>query len=208
MERVLDLYAKPYDPKRPVVCSDERPVQLLSRVRKPLPAAPGRPAKEDYEYRRNGTVNVFLAVEPLTGKRYVRATKRRCDVDWARHVKELLDVHYPDADCVRLVVDNLSTHKLASLYEAFSPEEALRLARRLDPHFTPRHGSWVNMAEVEISVLARQCLSGRIGDMATLRKELAAWEAPRNRAGTRINWQFTISDARRKLHHSYPKVKN
>jgi hypothetical protein len=204
MEDILDLYAEPYDPQRPVVCFDEKPLQLLEEVRVPRPPLPGQPALYDSEYRRRGTANIFMAVEPLTGRRHVTVTDQRTKLDYARQLQMLADVHYPDVERIRLVLDNLSTHTPSALYDAFPPEEARRLARRFELHYTPKHGSWLNMAEAELSVLSRQCLDRRIGDQAVLAKEVAAWEHARNADRVRIRWQFTVSDARGKLAHLYP----
>ncbi len=205
MEDVLDLYAEPYDPLRPVVCFDEKPVQLMEETRAPRPVAPGRPARYDYEYRRKGTANIFLTVEPLAGRRQVTVTKQRTMLDFAAEIKRLVDVHYPEAQRIRLVLDNLSTHKPASLYEAYPPEEARRLLQRLEFHYTPKHASWLNMAEIEIGVLSGQCLNRWMPDAQTLRRETAAWEAGRNAARATISWRFTVRDARSKLDHLYPE---
>ena len=183
MEDVLDVYTRPYDPRRPLVCLDETSRQLLAEVTPPLPVAPGRPARDDYEYVRNGVGNVFLVCEPLRGWRQVTVSERRTRIDWAHCIKELVDVHYPDAERIVLVQDNLNTHTPASLYEAFQPAEAKRLADKLEIHYTPKHGSWLNMAEIELSVLAGQCLDRRLADRATLEREVAAWQAARNGAG-------------------------
>lgn len=206
MEEVLDLYREPYDPKRPMVNMDEQPVQLIEETRTPIPAAPGRPERIDYEYERNGTADIFMSTEPLTGKSHVSVRERRTGIDWAQEVKELLDVRYPEADIVQLVNDNLNTHKIGSLYEAFEPEEARRLAKRLEIHYTPKHGSWLNIAEIELSALTGQCLDRRIPDMDTLRKETKAWETKRNELQKGIDWRFTTSDARIKLKRLYPKI--
>lgn len=206
MEEVLDLYREPYDPKRPMVNMDEQPVQLIKETRTPIPAAPGRPERIDYEYERNGTADIFMFTEPLTGKSHVSVRERRTSIDWAQEVKELLDVRYPEADIVQLVNDNLNTHKVGSLYEAFEPEEARRLARRLEIHYTPKHGSWLNIAEIELSALTGQCLDRRIPDMDTLRKETKAWETKRNELQKGVDWRFTTSDARIKLKRLYPKI--
>jgi hypothetical protein len=203
MEDVLDLYAEPYDPRRPVVCFDEKPLQLLEETRQPRPVAPGQPAQVDYEYRRKGTANLFLAVEPLAGWRKVTATERRTKVDFAEQLKALSE-HYADAERIRIVLDNLSTHGPACLYEAFPPEEARRLVRRLEFHYTPKHGSWLNMAEIELSVLSGQCLDRRLPDLEILAHETAAWVARRNDEKAMIAWRFTVRDARRKLSHLYP----
>ena len=204
MEDVLDLYAEPYDPRQPVVCFDEKPLQLLEETRLSRPVAPGQPALVDYEYRRNGTANLFMAVEPLAGWRQVTVTERRTKVDFAAEMKRLVDLDYPGADRIRIVLDNLNTHRPASLYDAFPPHEARRLLRRLEFHYTPKHGSWLNMAEAELSVLSGQCLDRRIPDLGILAHEVAAWTARRNDERVRIQWRFTVHDARRKLHHLYP----
>lgn len=204
MEDLLDLYAEPYDPDRPVVCLDELPIQLLADTRDPLPARPGTPAREDYEYERRGTANLFLWCEPLAGKRQVTVTERRTMEDWAQCIKDLVDTHYSAATTIRLVVDNLNTHRLASLYVAFSPTEARRIARKLEIHYTPKHGSWLNMAEIELAVLTRQCLDRRIPDRATLTTETAAWNDARDTACVTVDWHFTPTDARTKLKHLYP----
>lgn len=205
MEDVLDLYAEPYDPTRPVVCFDEKPVQLVEETRAPRPAAPGQSARYDYEYRRKGTANIFLTVEPLAGRRQVTVSKRRTMLDFAAEMKRLVDVQYPEAQRVRVVLDNLSTHKPASLYEAYPAEEARRIVRRLEFHYTPKHASWLNMAEIEIGVLSSQCLNRWIPDTQTLARETAAWEAGRNAARATISWRFTVRDARSKLDHLYPE---
>lgn len=204
MEDVLDLYAEPYNPERPVVCFDEKPLQLLEETRVPLPPKPGQPARVDYEYRRKGTANLFMAVEPLAGWRAVSVTERRTKLDFAAELKRLVDEHYPTAKVIRVVMDNLNTHTPASLYEAFSADEARRIARRLELHFTPKHGSWLNMAEAELSVLSRQCLNRRIGDLELLGKEVAAWSGKRNEERVHIQWRFTTTAARDKLKHLYP----
>lgn len=204
MEDVLDVYHRPYDPERPVVCLDECSKQLIGEVREPLPPKPGQVAKYDSEYERKGTANVFMAVEPLAGKRTVRVTDRRTRVDWAQFVRLLLITMYPEAAKVVLVMDNLNTHRIASLYEAFDPKTARSLAERLEIHYTPKHGSWLNMAETELSVLSRQCLDRRIDSKEHMEQEIAAWEDRRNEAYTRINWRFTTADARIKLKRLYP----
>jgi DDE superfamily endonuclease len=204
MEDVLDVYTRPYDPKRPQICFDERPVQLLADVRQPLPPRPGTPQREDYEYERRGIANLFLWYEPLRAKRHVVPTERRTMVDWAHCIKDLVDVHYPAAEKIVLVMDNLNTHSPASLYAAFPPAEAKRLADKLEIHPTPKHGSWLNMAEVEIAVLSSQCLDRRIPDLDTLSTEVAVWEAERDRTATTIDWRFTTDDARIKLKRLYP----
>jgi hypothetical protein len=204
MEDVLDVYTRPADPARPVVCLDETSRQLLADTRPPQPPAPGRPARQDAEYARGGVVNLFLMNEPLRGWRAVRVSDQRTRLDWADCIKELVDVHYPAAERIVLVMDNLNIHSPASLYEAFPPAEAKRLADRLEIHHTPRHGSWLNMAEIELSILQRQCLARRLGDRATMEHEVAAWVAERNGAHQRIDWRFTTADARIKLKHLYP----
>ena len=204
MEDVLDVYIRPYDPKRPQVCLDETSRQLLADVTLPRPVAPGVPAKEDYEYERRGVVNLFMVCEPLRGWREVIVSDRRTRIDWAHCIKELVDVHYPDADKIVLVQDNLNTHTPASLYEAFPPTEAKRLADKLELHYTPKHGSWLNMAEIELGVLAGQCLDRRLPDRQTLEQEVAAWVAARNAATKTIDWRFTTDDARIRLDHLYP----
>jgi hypothetical protein len=206
MEDVLEVYHRPHDPARPVVCLDEGGKQLVGDVRPPLPLRPRSPAKEDHEYARNGTANVFMLFEPLRGGRHAEVTERRTNRDFARVVRALLDVWYPAAERVVLVLDNLSTHTPAALYEAFAPAEARRLVERLEIHYTPKHGSGMNMAELELSVLARQCLDRRIPDLATLRAEAAAWEADRNAAAVRVDWQFTTADARVRLKRLYPML--
>jgi len=204
MEDVLDVYTRPYDAAHPVVCLDETSRQVLADTHDPLPVAPGRPARHDPEYARHGVVNVFLVGEPLRGWRHVRVSERRTRLDWAACIQELVDVHYPHAERIVLVLDQLNTHSPASLYEAFLPAEAKRLADKLEIHDTPKHGSWLNMAEIELSVLARQCLNRRLGDRAVIEQEVAAWTAARNAAATTIDWQFTTEDARIKLKRLYP----
>ena len=204
MEDVLEVYARPYDPKRPVVCVDEGGKQLIGDVRPPLPVRPGKPRRVDHEYVRHGTANLFMAFEPLRGRRRVTVTERRTNRDFARLVKDLLEVRYPAADKVVLVLDNLSTHTPAALYEAFAPAEARRLVERIEWHHTPKHGSWMNVAEIELSVLARQCLDRRIPDRGALDREVGAWEGARNAAAVRVDWQFSTADARVKLKRLYP----
>ncbi len=206
MEDVLDVYQRPSDPATPVVCMDETSKQLVGEVRHPIPAQPGRPARVDYEYERKGTANIFLFTEPLQGWRWAPVTKRRTRQDWAHAIKELLDVHYPEAKVVILVMDNLNTHSVSSLYETFDPVEARRLARRLEIHHTPKHGSWLNVAEIELQVLSRQCLDRRIPEIAALQKEVAAWENERNDSTVGVNWRFTTPDARIRLRHLYPQL--
>ena len=204
MEDVLDLYAEPYDSQRPVVCFDETSTQLLADVRPPIPAAPGRPKREDYEYRRVGTRNLFLSCEPLAGWRHVEVTQRRTKEDFAHQMRWLVDEAYPDITVVRVVLDNLNTHRKASLYEAFPAVEARRIAKRLEFHHTPKHGSWLNMAEIEFSIFSRSCLRKRVPDEDALCREVGGLELERNGAQARINWRFSILDARTKLHRLYP----
>ncbi len=204
MEDVLSVYARGYDPARPVVCMDEKPYQLLAHARDPILATPGRDLREDSEYVRHGTCSIFVWVEPLAGWRRVEALQRRTRLDWAGQVKQMLTVDYPDAEVVVLVMDNLNTHNIASLYEAFEPAEAFALAQRLEIHHTPKHGSWLNIAEIELSALTRQCLDRRISDLDVLNTELAAWQAATNADQRQVDWQFTTDDARIKLRHLYP----
>ena len=206
MEDVLAVYHRPYDPTRPVVCMDEKPYQLLGQVREPVPAQPGRDAAEDSEYIRCGTCSIFCWVEPLAGWRHVDAHPRRTKTDWAHQVKRLLTVDYPDAGKVVLVMDNLNTHQIGSLYEAFEPGEAFALAQRLEIHHTPKHGSWLNIAEIELAALTRQCLRRRINNIDTLNTELAAWQRATNTQQRQVDWQFTTDAARVKLRHLYPKI--
>lgn len=206
MEDVLEVYTRPYDERFPQVCLDEKSKQLTADVREPIAAGVGRPARQDYEYERNGTANLFIVSEPLAGWRHISVTERRTKVDWAHCVRELVELHYPRAEKIVLVMDNLNTHTPAALYEAFTPAEARRIARKLEIHYTPKHGSWLNMAEIELSVLARQCLERRIPDKETLVQEAGAWEAVRNAAESSIDWRFTTADARIKLKHLYPEI--
>lgn len=206
MEDVLEVYTQPYDPRRPQVCMDELSKQLVGETRTPLPPAPGQPARADYEYVRNGVGNLFIFFEPLTGWRQVQVTERRTRVDWAYAVRELVDVHYPTADKIVLVMDNLNTHSIGSLYEAFPPEEARRIKNKLEIHHTPKHGSWLNMAECELSILARQCLDRRVPDLDALRQEVAAWQHERNHAEKPMIWRFTTDDARIRLARLYPSL--
>jgi hypothetical protein len=206
MEEVLDVYHRPFDPKRPLVCLDEASQQLIGEVAEPVPAAPGQPARIDSEYTRNGTANLFMISEPLTGWRHVEVTDRRTAVDFAEVVRALVEEVYPEAEKVVLVMDDLNTHKLASLYEAFPPEQARRIAEKLEIHHTPKHGSWLNMAEIELSVLARQCLDRRIETREELEREVEAWEEERNERQVGVRWRFTTADARIKLRHLYPAV--
>jgi hypothetical protein len=204
MEDVLEVYHRPYDAQRPMVCMDEASKQLIAEVRAPLPARPGSVAKQDSEYERRGTGNVFMAVEPLAGKRTVQITDRRTKIDWALFIQFLLLTVYPKAAVVVLVMDNLNTHGIGSLYEAFNPAMARSLASRLEIHHTPKHGSWLNMAETELSILSRQCLDRRMDSKDFLTTEVAAWEHERNSRECKINWQFTTADARVKLKRLYP----
>lgn len=204
MEDVLAVYARPYDPRWPVVCMDEKPYQLLGHAREPIPAEPGRDRREDSEYVRHGTCSIFCWVEPLRGWRHVDAQSHRTRLDWAHQVERLLTVDYPDAETVVLVMDNLNTHTTGSLYEAFPPERAFRLAQRLEIHHTPKHGSWLNIAEIELSALSRQCLDRRVDDLAVLNTELVAWQQATNADQRQVNWHFTTADARVKLRHLYP----
>ena len=206
MEEVLSVYTRPYDERRPQVCLDETSKQLVSETRVPLPMQPGQPECCDYEYERQGTCNLFVACEPLTGKRYLQVTEQRTKVDFARFIRDLVDVYYPTAEKLVLVMDNLNTHTLAALYEVFEPAEARRLIEKLEVHYTPKHGSWLNMAEIEFSVLTRQCLDRRIGSRAELEQEVAAWQTKRNERAVGINWRFTTADARIKLKHLYPSI--
>ena len=206
MEDVLSVYERPHDPARPVVCLDETSRQLLGEVRPPEPAAPGRPARHDPEYARGGVANLFLVTEPLRGWRAVLVSDQRTRLDFARCVRDLVDVHYPAAERIVLVMDQLNPHSPASLYAAFPPAEAKRLADKLEIHHTPKHGSWLNMAEIELAVLERQCLRRRIGGRAELERETAAWATRRNAAVATIDWQFTTADARTKLRRLYPAL--
>lgn len=206
MEDVLDVYHRPYDEERPLVCLDEASKQLVGEVIRPIPAEPGHPERFDYEYVRNGTANLFLISEPLLGWRAVKVTERRTAVDFAEVLRWLAEEVHPDAERIVLVMDNLNTHKLASLYEAFEPERARRIAERLEIHHTPKHGSWLNVAEIELSVLARQCLDRRIETREELEREVAAWEEERNERGVEVRWHFTTADARIKLRRLYPAI--
>jgi len=206
MEDVLEVYKMPYDPARPVVCMDEQPTQLIKETRRKIGAAPGRPERVDYEYERGGTATNFMFTEPLGSWRKVNVRERKTALDWAREIKKLLDEDYPEAGRVILVCDNLNTHKVASLYEAFEPQEARRLAERMEIHYTPKHGSWLNVAEIELSVFTKQCLDRRIPDIATLREEARAWHLERNAGQKSVDWQFTTEDARIKLKRLYPQI--
>lgn len=203
MEDVLDLYAEPYDPKRPVVCFDEKPYQLIEEVRHPLPAKPNQPQRYDYEYKRNGTCNMFLFFQPLSGWRHVEVTEQRTKLDFASCMKALTDEYFQEAKAIKVVLDNLNTHNPSSLYEAYEPEEARRILKKLEFHYTPKHGSWLNMVEIEISVLSEQCLDRRIPDITTVKREIASWEKERNEKRATVNWRFTMRDARIKLKRLY-----
>jgi hypothetical protein len=206
MEDVLEVYHRPHDAKRPLVCLDEASKQLVGEVVQPLPPEPGQPGRFDYEYVRNGTANLFMVSEPLVGWRAVQVTERRTAKDYAEVLRWLAEDVHPDAEVIVLVQDNLNTHTLASLYEAFAPEQARRLAERFEVHYTPKHGSWLNVAEIELSVLARQCLDRRIESAEELRREVGAWEAERNERAVEVRWRFTTAEARIKLHRLYPSL--
>ena len=206
MEDVLEVYHRPHDPTCPVVCLDESSKQLVAETRQPIPAKPGSPARHDYEYERNGTANLFMMFAPLEGWREVKVTDQHTAVDYAQVLKELSDTHFPEAKKIVLVQDNLNTHKPASLYEAFPAPEARRLVERFEWHYTPKHGSWLNLAESELSVVSTQCLDERIPDKQTLVDEIAAWQTSRNEAHVKANWRFTTNEARIKLHRLYPAV--
>jgi len=206
MEDVLELYAEPPDAKRPVVCFDETPTQLIGEVRTPLPAEPGKPRRYDYEYQRNGTANLFVFLDVHRPWRHVEVTDQRTAKDFAAQMRQLVDVHYPEAEIIRVVLDNLSTHSPGALYEAFPPQEARRLLKKLEFHFVPKHASWLNMVEIEIGVLNRQCLDRRISNKPTLKREVARWERTRNKEGARVRWRFTVESARTKLGRSYPQA--
>lgn len=208
MEDVLDLYSETPNPYKPVVSFDESPIQLISETRVPIAPQPGKPARIDYEYKRNGTANLFVFVDAHAPWRHVKVTDHRNSIDFAECMRDLVDVHYPNAPLIRVVLDNLSTHRLAALYQAFSPSEARRIARRLELHHTPKHASWLNMVEIEIGVLKQQCLDRRIGDRTTLEREIAAWQAARNASGAKIQWMFDVARAREKMGRAYPKPMN
>ncbi len=205
MEDVLDLYTETPNPHKPVVSFDESPIQVIGETRVPIPAQPGKPARIDYEYRRNGTANLFVFVDAHAPWRHVKITDHRTAIDFAECMRDLVDVHYPDAPLIRVVLDNLSTHRIAALYQAFPPGEARRIARRIELHHTPKHANWLNMVEIEIGVLKEQCLDRRIGDRASLEREIAAWQAARNASGAKIQWLFDVARAREKMRHAYPK---
>ncbi len=206
MEDVLDVYELPYNPLQPVVCMDEKPYQLMGESREPLPIRKGSNQKIDSEYVRKGTCSIFVFTEPLGGVRHVNVRNRRTAIDWAEEIKYMADVRYPDADKIILVMDNLNTHKISSLYKAFPPAEARRIAKRLDVHYTPKHGSWLNIAEIELNVMTRQCLNRRIDFIEKLRSELSSWEKERNSKSAEIHWHFTNNQARTKLVSLYPEI--
>ncbi len=206
MEDTLEVYHRPYDPKQPLVCVDEASKQQVKETRTPLPARPGEPERYDYEYERNGVSNLFMICAPVQGWRHVEVTDRRTAIDWAHCMKDLVDIHFPEADQITLVCDNLNTHNPASLYKAFEPQEARRIIEKIQWHHTPKHGSWLNIAEIEISVLQRQCLNRRIPDQDSLKREVSAWQKQRNQNGAKVNWRFTVGDARVKLKKLYPST--
>lgn len=206
MEDVLDVYERPYEALHPLVCMDELSKQLVGEIAYPLPLEPNQPPRYDYEYSRQGVSNLFMFFEPLLGRRFVKVTDQRTQIDWAYAVREMVDVFYPDAETITLVMDNLNTHVLGSLYEAFAPDEAKRIADRLEIHYTPKHGSWLNMAEIELGVLSAQCLDRRIPDQDTLKHCVALWQANRNQAQVTVDWRFTTADARIKLKRLYPSI--
>lgn len=206
MEDILEVYAMPRDENIPLVCMDEQPVQLLGERYAPIAAKPGKVEKQDYEYTRNGTCSIFIFTAPLENWRHVTASEHRTKQDWAYQIKHLLENVFPNATKIRLVMDNLNTHSLSSLYETFLPNQALALAKRLEIHYTPKHGSWLNIAEIELSVMSKQCLGRRIGTMVLLQKEISAWESTRNSKAQNVNWHFSTDDARGKLKWLYPKI--
>ena len=206
MEDILEVYRRPYNANEPLICMDETTKQLVKEMRNPIPMQPGKPACYDYEYERNGVCNIFMFYEPFGGKRYTTVTEHRTKMDWAHQIKELLEIHYPDAAKIVLVMDNLNTHSGASLYETFPPEEARRLVERLEIHFTPKHGSWLNIAEIELRVLSGQCLNRRIPDMQTLQCEINQWQFERNFIQAKVDWRFSTDDARIKLKRLYPTL--
>ena len=206
MEEVLEVYKRHKDPAHPVVCMDESSKQQVKEICEPIPAEPSKTERYDYEYERNGVSNLFIFFDPLTGWRHVDVTNRRTAIDWAYQIRDLVDIYYPEAERISLVMDNLNTHCGASLYKAFEPNEARRILERLEFHYTPKHGSWLNMAEIELSVLSRQCLDRRIPNQETLKKEVTAWVNKRNDSATEMDWRFTTSDARIKLRRLYPSI--
>ncbi len=206
MEDILDVYKRPYNPLYPMVCLDELCKQLIGEIRKPIPVEPGQPLRYDHEYKRNGVANLFMAFEPLAGKRYVEATEHRTKVDFAKFICNLVEEKYPESQKIILVMDNLNTHTPASLYELFEPAEAKRIADRMEIHYTPKHGSWLNMAEIELGVLSGQCLSRRIESITEIKNEVASWESDRNKRESKVNWRFTTPNARIKLKRLYPSI--
>jgi DDE superfamily endonuclease len=206
MEDVLDLYDEPYDPKRPVICFDETPYQLIEEVRKPLPPEPNQPERYDFEYKRNGSVNLFAFFQPLAGWRHIEVTQRRTKVDFALQMKNLVDIYYSEAEVIRLVVDNLNIHNPAALYEVFEPQEARRIIQKLEFHYTPKHASWLNQVEIEFSVLSRQCLERRIPEVEILKSEVQSWEKTRNQNKASVCWRFKTTDARKKFEQFYPHI--
>lgn len=206
MEDVLEVYTRPYEAKHPMVTMDEKPVPLIGETRRRMKIRPGQTERFDFEYKRNGVANLLMVFEPLAARRHVSVRERKTNRDWAECIRELVEVHYPEAERITLVMDNVSTHKLASLYEVFEPEQARRIARKLEIHYTPKHGSWLNMAEIELSVMSRQCLKRRIADQETLAKEVKAWEKARNDSKAAVDWRFTTNDARIKLKRLYPSI--
>jgi hypothetical protein len=206
MEDILDIYALPYNPDIPLICMDEQPVQLLGDRYEAIEMKPGKPEKEDYQYTRNGICSIFMFTEPLGGWRHASAKEHRTKLDWAAEIRKLLEVHYPNVSKIRLVMDNLNTHVLGSLYEAFTPDIAHSLAQKLEIHYTPKHGSWLNVAEIELSAMTRQCLNRRISDLQKLNSEISAWEKSRNSDQKTVDWQFNTADARGKLKSLYPKI--
>jgi hypothetical protein len=206
MEDVLDVYTRPYDPRRPLVCFDERPQQLIAETRLSLPMRPGQVERYDYEYRRHGVCNLFMFFAPLAGWRHIKVTARRTKVDWASCMRDLVDIHFPEAEAVVVVMDQLNTHDPAALYEVFEPAEAKRILDRLEFHYTPKHGSWLNMAEIELSVLSRQCLDDYIPNPTSLEQVIAPWETERNANQAQVDWRFTTADARIKLKRLYPSI--
>lgn len=206
MEDTLEVYKRPYEPRFPQICMDEGSKQLLAETREPIPMEKGKPKREDNEYERKGTCSIFVACEPLTGKRYLKVTERRTKKDWADFMQEVIDIHYKDAEKIILVMDNLNTHVLSSFYEAFDAPTARRLVEKVEIHYTPKHGSWLNMAEIELSILARQCLSDRMPSIDFVQKQVHAWQTERNQAQVTIHWRFTTEDARIKLKRLYPSL--
>lgn len=206
MEDVLDVYQGSYDDEHVLICMDEKPKQLIAEVRRPLPCEPGQPVRYDYEYKREGVVSLFILFDPIRGWRHVEVRQRRTKEDWAEVVAELVEVHYREAERITLVMDNLNTHTVASLYEAFEPERARRIARKLEIHYTPEHGSWLNMAEIELSVLERQCVGRRMESVAAIEAAVGPWEAKRNGSGAAVEWRFTTAEARVKLRRLYPSI--